>query len=247
MSDDFSLKDLIDPKHPSMECLRSKAPGTYKHCQNVANFVEAVAIELDLDTDAMRVAAMYHDIGKCNFPEGFSENQNGKNIHDDLEPIQSYTIITKHVGDTVLKMISMKDMPRKIIEWASQHHGDTVLRYFYDKEKSKKETKYRYRSDKPQSTESAVLMICDSVEAKARSYAANGKFECSDDIDQLVLMSVGRLEMDGQLDNVLTGHLRRIKQTLINELNSMYHKRELYPEDKEEEEKIIGVGIGKEK
>ena len=234
MSEEYSLKDLIDPKYPLMECLRIKAPGTYKHCQNVANFVEAVAIELELDIDAMRVAAMYHDIGKCNFPEGFSENQNGKNIHDNLEPIQSYNIITKHVGDTVLKMIGIPEIPRKIIEWVSQHHGDTVLQYFYDKDKPEKDSKYRYRSEKPQSTEAAVLMICDSVEAKARSYAANGKFESSDDIERLVLMTVARLEMDGQLDNVLTGHLRLIKQRLINELNSMYHKRELYPEDKVE-------------
>jgi len=236
MGEEFSLKDLIDPKHSMMECLRTKAPGTYKHSQNVANFVEAVAIELDLDTDAMRVAAMYHDIGKCNFPKGFSENQNGKNIHDGIDPIQSYTIITKHVGDTVLKMIGIKEIPRKVIEWVSQHHGDTVLQFFFDKEKPEKDFKYRYRSDKPQSTEAAVLMICDSVEAKARSYASNGKFEKTSDIEELILMTVGRLEMDGQLDSVLTGHLRVIKQTLINELNSMYHKRELYPEDKEKDE-----------
>ena len=152
-----------------------------------------------------------------------------------LEPIESYTVITKHVGDTVLKLLGIKEIPREIIEWISQHHGDTVLQYFHDKEKPEKDSKYRYKSEKPQSTEAAVLMICDSVEAKARSYASNGRFESSDDIEKLILMTVGRLEMDGQLDNVLTGHLRVIKQTLINELNSMYHKRELYPEDKEEE------------
>lgn len=234
MADEFNLKDLIDPKHPMMEMLRDRAKGTYKHSQNVSGLVEAVALELGLDVDEMKVAAMYHDIGKVNFPEGFSENQNGKNFHDELDPIQSYTVITKHVGDSVVYMLQISEMPKRIIQWVSQHHGDTVLRYFYEKEGKKKENRYRYRCPKPRDIEAAVLMICDSIEATARSYATNDKLKTIEDIEKLVFENIGRLEMDGQLDMVLMGHLRRIKEVLLKELAAMYHKRELYPDEEAE-------------
>lgn len=236
MDEEFNLKELIDPKHPMMTMLRERAKGTWKHSQNTANFAEAVALELDLEVDPIKVGAFYHDIGKVNFPEAFSENQNGKNLHEEMEPIESYTIITKHVGDSVLYMLQIPEMPKYIIEWVSQHHGDTVLRYFFEKSESKKETRYRYRCPKPMTIEAAILMICDCIEATARSYASNDKLKDMEGIEKLVFDSIGRLEMDGQLDNVLTGHLRRIKEVLIKELAAMYHKRELYPDENDIDE-----------
>lgn len=238
--EEVSLKELIDPKHPKMEILRDAAPGTYKHSQNVANLLEAVGIKLDLNTDALRVAAMYHDIGKSMFPKAFSENQNGKNLHDELPPEVSYNIITKHVGDTVLIMLGISEMPREIIEWVSQHHGDTILKFFYDKaQKSSSEINpedWRYKCPKPSCIEAAALMICDSVEATARSLASNGKLDTPQKKERVVMNTISGLEMDGQLDNVLTGHLRKIKEVLISELESMYHSREMYPGDEEENE-----------
>ena len=241
---ELSLKELTDPKFPLMETFRTVAPGTFKHSQNVANLVESIALKLDLDTDRMRAAAMYHDIGKINQPKAFTENQNGSNIHDTLPVEVSYNIITKHVGDTVLIMLQVSEMPREIIEWVSQHHGDTVLRYFYEKAKEEgsdiKKDDWRYRCPKPNCIESAVLMICDSVEATAKSFASNGKLDTQQSKIDVVMNTIGRLEMDGQLDMVLTGHLRVIKQVLIEELESLYHSRELYPDetpDEKEEEK----------
>lgn len=241
MADDpkeFSLKELIDPKFPLMERFREIAPGTFKHSQNVANLVESVALKLDLDTDGMRAAAMYHDIGKINQAKAFTENQNGVNLHDTLPPEVSYNIITKHVGDTVLTMLQVPEMPREIIEWVSQHHGNTVLRYFYDRACKDSEDvdpdEWRYRCPKPNCIESAVLMICDSVEATAKSMASNGNLDTSKKKESVVMTTIGRLEMDGQLDMVLTGHLRVIKQVLIEELESLYHTREAYPGDDEE-------------
>lgn len=236
---EISLKELTDPKFPLMETFRNVAPGTFKHSQNVANLVESIALKLDLDTDRMRAAAMYHDIGKINQPRAFTENQNGHNVHDDLPADVSYNIITKHVGDTVLTMLQVPEMPREIIEWVSQHHGNTVLRFFYEKAKEQDgdadEEMWRYKCPKPNCIESAVLMICDSVEATARSYASNGKLDSPKKKCDVVMSTIGRLEMDGQLDMVLTGHLRVIKQVLIEELESLYHTRELYPDDEKEE------------
>jgi putative nucleotidyltransferase with HDIG domain len=228
---DLILKELIDPKFPIMERFRAAAPGTYKHSQNVANLVESIALQLNLDTDKMRVAAMYHDIGKINFPKAFAENQNGTNIHDKYEPEVSYNIITKHVGDSVLIMLQIKEMPRNIIEWVSQHHGSTILSYFYEKSKSKDDVSWRYKCSVPTCIEAAVLMICDHVEATAKSMASNSKLDTPKRKEDVVITTIHRLEMDGQLDKVLTGHLRVIKQVLINEMESLYHSRELYPRD----------------
>jgi len=239
MADDIkeiTLKDLIDPKYPVMEKFRDNAPGTYKHSQNVANLVESIALKLNLDIDRMRVSAMYHDIGKLNFPRAFTENQNGTNIHDKLDPEVSYNMITKHVGDSVLTMLQIKEMPREIIEWVSQHHGNTILRYFYEKTREESEPEpnpdeWRYKCPTPNCIESAVLMICDAVEATAKSMASNGKLDTQKRKEDVVMNTIQRLEMDGQLDKVLTGHLRVIKQILILELESLYHSRELYPDD----------------
>ena len=231
----LTLKDLVDPKHPLMEKFRETAPGTFKHSQNVANLAESVTLKLDVDVDPIRVAAMYHDIGKMNQPKAFTENQNGHNMHNDLPPDVSYNIITKHVGDSVLMMLQIPEMPREIIEWVSQHHGNTVLRYFYEKIKEDggehNEDEWRYHCPTPNCIEAAILMVCDAVEATAKSMASNGKLDTSQKKEMVVMHTISRLEMDGQLDMVLTGHLRVIKEVLISELESLYHSREPYPGD----------------
>jgi membrane-associated HD superfamily phosphohydrolase len=165
-------------------------------------------------------------------------------MHNDLPPNVSYNIITKHVGDSVLTMLQISEMPREIIEWVSQHHGNTVLRYFYEKIKEDggehNQDDWRYRCPVPNCIEAAVLMVCDAVEATAKSMASNGNLETSQKKEGVVMNTISRLEMDGQLDMVLTGHLRQIKQVLIEELESLYHSREPYPGDEQ-------IGKGDEK
>ena len=127
--DKYDLKALVDAKHPFMEKMRDKAPGTYKHCQNVANLCEAVAIELDIDTNIMRVLGQYHDAGKITFPECFYENQNGSgNLHDELEPMVSFHLLSKHISDSALILSQMHDFPSELIEPIVQHHGNTVIK-----------------------------------------------------------------------------------------------------------------------
>jgi cyclic-di-AMP phosphodiesterase PgpH len=226
-------KEIIDPDYPLLVEFKEKAPGTYRHCNNILTFCESVAKELDLNVDLMRAAALYHDIGKMNSPKVFSENQNGTNIHDSLEPKTSYHLITRHVGDGILILLQIPDMTIELLNVISQHHGNTVLKYFYDKD-DVDEDKYRYKSSAPTTLESSVIMIADSVEATARSLFNNGKMGDSEDKKKVVSKTVDKLINDNQLDELKVGDLKKIKNVLHKELQTMYHKREDY--EKEEDE-----------
>jgi len=235
----LELKDLLDSKLPILERFREMAPGTFKHSQNVSLLCESVGLELDLDIDLMKVAGMYHDLGKLNSPELFSENQNGKNPHENLDPMVSYHLITRHVGDTILLMLNNFDdftQKQKLMEIMSQHHGNTVLQFFYKKSKSKVEDPFRYKSVPPQSIEAAVLMICDSVEATARSLDAADDLKDSKDRRSVINTTVDRLMQDYQLDDIKVGMLRKVKTVLYKELDNIYHKREVYGDEKAETE-----------
>ena len=232
-------RSLLDPKSEYLKKFRDLAPGSYKHCENVASFCESVSLELGLDEDLMKVAARFHDIGKINYPEAFSENQNGSNIHDNLDPSVSYQIITKHVGDTILYLLQIENMPKEVLNIISQHHGNTILKVFYEKSGSSVDDMYRYKCLPPQSIEASVLMLCDSVEATARALANNGKLNDSKDRKSVVDLTVRRLMEDSQLDDMKVGELKTVKKVLYKELENVYHKRELYDED--DEKKIIEI------
>jgi putative nucleotidyltransferase with HDIG domain len=240
----MELKDLLDSKLPILEKFRDLAPGTFKHSQNVSLLCESVGLELNLDTDLMKVAGLYHDIGKINSPDLFSENQNGDNAHDKLDSHISYYLITRHVGDSVMILLQnaedskdpKKIWKQKLMEIVSQHHGNTVLQFFYKKSKTKVEDPYRYKSKRPQSIEAAVLMICDSVEATARSLDSVDDLKEPKDRRAVVNTTVDRLMTDFQLDDIKVGSLRSIKSVLYKEMENMYHKREVYGDEKEEAE-----------
>jgi cyclic-di-AMP phosphodiesterase PgpH len=226
-------KEMIDPDYPLLVSFKESAPGTYRHSMNILTFCESISKELNLDIDLMRAAALYHDIGKMNNSSVFSENQNGTNIHDTLEPKTSYHLITRHVGDGILILLQIPDMTIELLNVISQHHGNTVLKYFYDKD-DVDEDKYRYKSSAPTTLESSVIMIADSVEATARSLFNNGKMGDSDDKKKVVGKTIDNLINDNQLDELKVGDLKRIKNVLHKELQTMYHKREDY--EKEEDE-----------
>lgn len=232
----FDLKPFLDASHPLLETFRKVAPGTFAHSDNVADLCEAIAIELKLDTAIMSTIGKYHDIGKMNCPEAFSENQNGKNIHNDLEPTVSYQIITRHIGDTAVMLLNQPDFPRELIEMIIQHHGDTVLRFFANKSKTDVDDHYRYKCNKPQTIEAAVLMICDSVEATARSLSVNGKLETTEERKGVINNTINRLMDDDQLDDVKVGDLKKVRRVLYKELENRYHKRELYGDENEKDD-----------
>jgi putative nucleotidyltransferase with HDIG domain len=234
----FNIKDLLDAKFPLLERFREAAPGSFRHSQNVSQLCESVAIELGLDTDLMKCAGLYHDIGKLNAPEIFSENQGDKNIHDDLDPSTSYHLITRHVGDTVTRLLEIPEFEDKMLlmQIVSQHHGNTVLRFFFAKAKSKVEDHFRYKNPAPQTIEAAVLMICDSVEATSRALDSDEDLKETKDRRNVVNTTVERLMNDYQLEDIKLGQIRIIKTVLFKELENIYHKRERYPDEDEVKE-----------
>ena len=227
--DGFSV--LLDPKYPLLKEFKEQAPGTFKHSQALSSMIEAVAMALNLEGGRLRVAALYHDIGKMFNPKNFAENQlDGEEIlHETLDPKISYELISRHISDSVLILINDHNFPRDIIEIVGQHHGTTMLRYFYLKHKQV----LRYRSTKPSSIDSMVLMICDQIEATSKSLIQAGKF----DPNKVLNDTITGLIDDGQFDNVTMklGDLKKIKSSLAKELEGLYQKRVDY--DSEEDGK----------
>lgn len=221
--------DILDTTYPLMVYFKSKAPGSFTHCKNVASLCDSVSSELKLKNhELLKIAACYHDIGKSINPEYFIENQGETNPHDSMDPHISLKYISSHVGDTVQILINDPNIPRKVVEWCSQHHGCSVVRYFYAKSGIKDPERYRYQCSKPKSIESLILMVCDQLEAKSRAIFQNeGKLE---DIHELVEGVFSELLEDEQLDDVVLklGMLRVIKDILKREISSIYHKRIVY-------------------
>jgi len=233
-NEEFKLKDLLDTSYPLLKEFRDKCPGTYKHSQALVSMVEGVSLELGLNVDEMKVMAQYHDVGKMLNPKLFTENQlDDENPHENLDPYFSYQIITRHVSDTAMILMEDDHFPKEIIKKMGQHHGTTVLKYFASKVSSENRDEFRYQTPKPSSLEAMVLMICDNIEARSRSYLQNGKeFTPSEIID----MAIEELKVDRQLDALTLGDLAKLEIALGKELEGTYQKRVSYPEDKEKEE-----------
>jgi hypothetical protein len=230
--EEFDLKQLLDSSYPLLKDFRDACPGTFKHSQSVVSMIEGISLSLDLNVNEMKVMAQYHDIGKMLNPKYFTENQlEDENLHDKLDPLMSYQIITRHVSDTAMILIGDDNFPRHIIKKISQHHGTTVLKFFYDKARDLDKDAFRYNSQKPSSIEAMLLMICDNIEARSRSYTQNGKdFNPTEVIEK----AINSLMSDSQLDELKLGDLRKIKEALGKELEGTYQKRVSYPEEDED-------------
>ena len=231
----MELKEIINTNNPLMERFKETAPGTYKHCLAVADLCESVGRELELNTEYLVVAAILHDVGKCNNPNFFFENLgDDKNPHDELDPKISQQLISRHVADSVLKLVQL-DVPKEILRIISEHHGDTIVRSIYNKAKevyngSTVEDHYRYKSLKPSMVSSAVLMCADVVESACRSLHNNNKLE---EHKIIVDRLINNLMEDEQLDILKIGELRIIKKVLISEVKDIYHKRLDYEADED--------------
>lgn len=231
------LKDLLDPTYPILAKFKELAPGSYKHSQNLASMIEGIAIDLKLDVTFMKVAATYHDVGKMFNPKYFTENQlEDENPHEKLDPKMSFQLISRHVSDTALILLNDENFPRELIKIASQHHGTSVMKYFFDKSGSDVDDYFRYKSEKPTCVESAILMICDCIEARSRSEVQAGRFDPTEVIED----TINQLLSDGQLDDVVMrlGDLQKIKDALARELEGSFQKRVDYRKAKEEAKKL---------
>ena len=229
---DVSLLELSDTNTKLLKELSNKAPGTFHHSLNVANLAEASANEVGANAMLIRVGALYHDIGKMRNPTFFTENQStGINPHDELSASESAQIIIRHVLDGI-EIAKKKNLPDRIIDFIRTHHGTSVVYYFYMKEKNTNEdfniNDFKYPGPKPFSKETAILMMCDSVEAASKSL----KEPTSSKIDVFVENIINKQMEDNQFinANITFKEIQSIKKVLKHKLANIYHLRIEYPE-----------------
>lgn len=231
----LTLMELCDPNTPLQRTLMQKAPGTYQHSLQVANLAEAAALRIGADAQLVRAAAYYHDIGKIKRPEFFSENQmTDFNPHDKISPNLSYLIITTHVKDGVA-LAKEARLPRTIVDMIGQHHGNTVVGFFYHKAKkldaSVRADDFRYPQKRPQTREAAILMIADTVEAAVRSSIS--KLNHAQVAGFIRVLINDKMNDKQFIECDLTYRdINDITDEMIRMINSMYHKRVAYPDKK---------------
>lgn len=234
------LIELSNPNHPLLRKILTEAPGTYHHSVVVGNLAEAACEVLGENGLLARVGAYYHDLGKTRRPHFFIENQlKGENAHDKISPQLSKTIIISHPQDGA-ELLRQYKMPREIVDIAEQHHGTSLLKFFYHKASEEAdqpvpESQFRYPGPKPQTKVNSIVSIADSVEAAVRSMQK----PTPDKIENLVDKIIKEKLEDGQFDesDLTLGELNQIKVSMCETLNGTFHQRIEYPEEKLKGEK----------
>jgi len=233
----IKLLELSNPNAPLLKRLLMEAPGTYHHSIMVGNLAEVAAEEVGGNSLLARVAAYYHDIGKIKRPYFFKENQLGKdNPHDKLTPNLSTLIIISHVKDGS-EMAKEYKLPKIIKDIIEEHHGTSIVKYFYltmknssEEYESINEDDFKYSGPIPRTKESGIIMLADGVEAAVRSINEPDEFKITQMIDNIFR---DRLN-EGQLDDcdLTLRDMSKIKKAFLTVLIGIYHHRIEYPEDK---------------
>ncbi len=234
---DISLLELTGVSHPLLQELARRAPGTYNHSMTVASLAEAAAEAIGANGLLTRVGAYFHDIGKMLKPEYFIENmtEGSENHHQSLAPAMSTLIIIGHVKDG-LELAEENNLPEPLVNFIEQHHGTTLVEYFYheatrkadvDHRTDASESTFRYPGPKPQSRETAVLMLADAVESASRTL----KEPTPKRVRSLVHEIAMKRLLDGQFDecNLQLNEIRMIEESLIKSLLAAHHGRVRYP------------------
>ena len=238
---DISLMELGDPAHPLLQELKNRAPGTFTHSLNVGMLSEPAADAIGANGLLCRVGAYFHDIGKMIKPEYFAENQD-ENRHEQLLPSMSRLVIISHVKDGA-DLGRKHHLPRSFIDLIEQHHGTTVVEYFYHQAKTAtseaevEESDYRYPGPKPQTREAAVMMLADAVESASRTLDEPAPSRVEHLVSELAMKRL----LDGQFDEcgLTLSELNSIQQSLVKSLLALLHTRVEYPED-ESTKKLTG-------
>ncbi len=230
----LKLAELSQPSQPMLQRLLREAPGTYQHSLQVANLAEQAANAIGANADLVRVAALYHDIGKVINAPFFTENQvEGVNPHDVLnDPARSANIIISHVTDGD-KLARQYRLPSRIRDFIMEHHGTQVL-YFYQQAVAQTGDdevvdieEFTYPGPRPQSRETAVLMLADSCEAAVRSRKPTKKQDIADTVQQIIDSKI----RTGQLDEsgLTLNDIQAIRKIFIDMLQAVFHPRISYP------------------
>lgn len=235
---DISLLELGDVQHPLLQELVRRAPGTYNHSINVASIAETAADSIGANGLLVRVGAYFHDIGKMLKPSYFVENQGSDgNRHETLQPAMSTLVIIAHVKDGA-DLARQHHLPQSLIDFIEQHHGTTLVEYFYRREAMRlkddpdagdlDETTFRYPGPKPQTKEAGVLMLADVVESASRALVDPTPARIESLVHDLAMKRL----LDGQFDEcgLTLSELKTIEDSLVKSLTAVYHGRVKYPE-----------------
>lgn len=253
---DVKLLELSNLNHPLLKEMIVRAPGTYHHSMMVGSMVEAAAEEIQANPLLGKVMCYYHDIGKMEHSNYFIENQKpGQNPHDHISPYMSKTLLIAHVKDGVERGMAF-GLGQPIIDGILQHHGTTLISFFYNKALDQKEEDqadvgeedFRYPGPKPQFREAALCMLADSIEAAARSLDEPTPVR----LQNIVRNIVQRKFMDGQLDecNLSLRDLSKVEMAFSRILMGIYHQRIDYPKSAgggaaEPVQKLFAASVGK--
>lgn len=228
------LHELANTNHPLLKKMMVAAPGTYHHSMMVASLSEGAAEAIGANALLARTGAMYHDVGKLRRPQYFRENQNGHNIHDTLQPEESAGFIIAHQKDA-MSYLSRYRMPSEIKKIVAEHHGTTLVTYFYVKAKQQQtqdgepviERLFRYQGNLPSTKESAIVMLADSCEAAVRSMSEPTREEVAEMVRRIVQ---GKMD-DGQLKQspLTLGEINTIEKSFLVTLTGLMHERIRYP------------------
>ncbi|MCC6444850.1 MAG: HDIG domain-containing protein [Armatimonadetes bacterium] len=229
----IGLLELSDTNQPLLRDLSLQAPGTFNHSIMVGNLAEAGAKAIGADALLSRVASYYHDIGKMRRPEFFIENQRNGNAHDQLNPTLSALVITSHIKEG-MEMARAYRLPPLVADIICQHHGTTLVSYFYHAALARYEgnpadiePQFRYSGPKPMSKESGIIMLADMAEAKSRCLSRPTLNQLRDLVEGVVRERIA----DGQLDDcdLTLKELKEIQEAFIRVLTGMLHARIDYP------------------
>jgi putative nucleotidyltransferase with HDIG domain len=229
------LLELTNSDLPIFRKMAMAAPGSYHHSLVVSSLAEAAAEEIGLDPMLVKAGALYHDIGKIKRPEYFIENRTRNfDMHKDLKPSMSVLVIVNHVKEGVEQANKLR-LPKKVKDIIAQHHGNSLVRYFFEKAKVEYdpdmhkigEESYRYPGPRPRTREAAIVMLADAVEAASRSLKSPTKSNLKRLITEIINASMD----DGQLDECPFSlkELKQVANTFLTTLDTIYHPRVEYP------------------
>ncbi len=245
---DLTLLELSNFDAPLLKELSRKAPGTFNHSMTMGTLAESAAEKINANPLLARVGAYYHDIGKTISPQNFVENQlNSQNVHEGLSPEESVAIIVKHVKEGI-ELAEANNLPQEIIDFIPAHHGTMAMSFFYEKavklygEEKVNIEDYKYPGPKPQTKETAIIMLADGCESAVRSIEKPDATKVENVIDNIITSRID----DGQLDEspITFSDVSKIKEAFISILLGQHHRRIRYPKQDEVEK---GVEEKKEK
>ena len=236
---DLTLLELSNFDRPILKDLARKAPGTFNHSMTMGTLAEAAAESVGANPLLARVGAYYHDIGKTIYPQNFVENQlDSQNVHENLSPEESVSIIEKHVVEGI-NLAKDYNLPQEIVDFIPMHHGTMVMSYFYEKakklygEEKVNVGDYKYPGPKPNTKETAIIMLADGCESAVRSIDEPDPTKVENLITKIVKSRVD----DGQLDDspITFSDISKIKEAFIGILVGQHHRRIRYPKQDEME------------